>query len=193
MTQPLDRRTSTRSTYKIKWPDSDHAIYITVNGVVQWTAATLGSINSKNMDAALDGGVDTNDQRHIPPRRRHCLRRGRTESRIRSPGWPLMEEIRAVPACGGWHADRTDDRHRFSRKPHIPGCGSGTRRSFGNAPGSVACSTSTDATIAGLAGFQCPNVFRRHHMHNALLERKFNIRRPEGAPILSESRSEAAA
>ena len=25
-----------------------------------------------------------------------------------------------------------------------------------------------------------PTVFRRHHMHNALLERKFNIRRPEG-------------
>src|SRR3546814_18450073 len=36
MTQPLDRPEALPgNTYKIKWPESDHAIYITINDVIQ--------------------------------------------------------------------------------------------------------------------------------------------------------------
>ena len=36
LTQPLDRPDSLKGeTYKVKWPESDHAIYITVNDVIQ--------------------------------------------------------------------------------------------------------------------------------------------------------------
>ena len=53
MTQPLDRPgVLPGSTYKVRWPDSDHAMYITINDVV-----TDGRrrpfevfINSKNME-----------------------------------------------------------------------------------------------------------------------------------------------
>ena len=58
MTEPLDRpRTLPGSTYKIKWPESDHAIYITVNDII--AQGTDGEerrrpfevfINSKNME-----------------------------------------------------------------------------------------------------------------------------------------------
>ena len=58
MTEPLDRpRTLPGSTYKIKWPESDHAIYITLNDIV--VEAGDGEerrrpfevfINSKNME-----------------------------------------------------------------------------------------------------------------------------------------------
>jgi ribonucleoside-diphosphate reductase alpha chain len=53
MSEPLDRPTELEgATYKLKWPDSNHAIYVTVNDIV------LGGhrrpfevfINSKNME-----------------------------------------------------------------------------------------------------------------------------------------------
>ena len=53
MTQPLDRPDVNEGrTYKIKWPDSDHAIYITVNDVVQdgRRRPLEVFINSKNME-----------------------------------------------------------------------------------------------------------------------------------------------
>jgi ribonucleoside-diphosphate reductase alpha chain len=53
MTQPLDRPGELAGrTYKIKWPDTDHAIYITVNDVVQDGRRRPFEIfiNSKNME-----------------------------------------------------------------------------------------------------------------------------------------------
>jgi ribonucleoside-diphosphate reductase alpha chain len=53
MTQPLSRPESLPGqTYKVRWPDSDHAIYITLNDVVQDGRRRPFEvfINSKNMD-----------------------------------------------------------------------------------------------------------------------------------------------
>lgn len=53
MTQPLDRPEALPGqTYKIKWPDSDHAIYITLNDVIQDGRRRPFEvfINSKNME-----------------------------------------------------------------------------------------------------------------------------------------------
>jgi len=53
MKQPLERETSLPgNTYKLKWPDSAHAIYITVNDIVQSGRRRPFEvfINSKNME-----------------------------------------------------------------------------------------------------------------------------------------------
>jgi len=53
MTQPLERPEALPGkTYKIRWPDSDHAIYITLNDIVRDTrrAPFEVFINSKNME-----------------------------------------------------------------------------------------------------------------------------------------------
>jgi ribonucleoside-diphosphate reductase alpha chain len=53
MTQPLDRSQQlVGRTYKINWPESDHAIYITINDIVQDSRVRPFEvfINSKNMD-----------------------------------------------------------------------------------------------------------------------------------------------
>ncbi len=53
MTQPLGRPEALHgSTYKIRWPDSDHAIYITINDVVRNSRRRPFEvfINSKNME-----------------------------------------------------------------------------------------------------------------------------------------------
>ena len=53
MTQPLDRPEALPgATYKINWPESDHAIYITLNDIVQDGRRRPFEvfINSKNMD-----------------------------------------------------------------------------------------------------------------------------------------------
>ncbi len=53
MTQPLDRPESlSGATYKVRWPDSEHAIYITVNDIVQDGRRRPFEvfINSKNME-----------------------------------------------------------------------------------------------------------------------------------------------
>jgi ribonucleoside-diphosphate reductase alpha chain len=53
MTQPLDRPGELPGkTYKLKWPDSDHAIYITINDVIRDGRRRPFEIfiNSKNMD-----------------------------------------------------------------------------------------------------------------------------------------------
>jgi ribonucleoside-diphosphate reductase alpha chain len=53
MTQPLDRPESLPGkTYKVKWPDSEHAIYITLNDVIQDGRRRPFEvfINSKNME-----------------------------------------------------------------------------------------------------------------------------------------------
>ena len=53
MTQPLERPEELAgSTYKVRWPESDHAIYITINDVVQDGRRRPFEIfiNSKNME-----------------------------------------------------------------------------------------------------------------------------------------------
>jgi ribonucleoside-diphosphate reductase alpha chain len=53
MTQPLDRPGELQGkTYKLKWPESDHAIYITINDILQDGRRRPFEIfiNSKNMD-----------------------------------------------------------------------------------------------------------------------------------------------
>ena len=53
MTQPLDRPEELRGkTYKVHWPESDHAIYITINDIVQDGRRRPFEvfINSKNME-----------------------------------------------------------------------------------------------------------------------------------------------
>ena len=53
MTQPLDRPEALPGqTYKVRWPDSDHAIYITLNDIVQDGRRRPFEvfINSKNME-----------------------------------------------------------------------------------------------------------------------------------------------
>ena len=54
MTQPLDRpETLPGRTYKIKWPESDHAMYITINDIIQDGRRRPFEmfINSKNMES----------------------------------------------------------------------------------------------------------------------------------------------
>ena len=54
MTQPLDRpETLPGRTYKIKWPESDHAMYITLNDIIQDGRRRPFEIfiNSKNMES----------------------------------------------------------------------------------------------------------------------------------------------
>jgi ribonucleoside-diphosphate reductase alpha chain len=53
MTRPLDRpEVLPGQTYKLRWPESDHAIYLTVNDVVRDSRRRPFEvfINSKNMD-----------------------------------------------------------------------------------------------------------------------------------------------
>jgi len=53
MTQPLDRPEALPGkTYKVKWPDSEHAIYITINDVIMESRRRPFEvfINSKNME-----------------------------------------------------------------------------------------------------------------------------------------------
>jgi ribonucleoside-diphosphate reductase alpha chain len=76
MSEPLDRPNELEgSTYKLKWPDSEHAIYVTVNDVIANSARRPFEvfINSKNMEHfALDSRINTNDFSCFPKRRR-CL------------------------------------------------------------------------------------------------------------------------
>ncbi|MEL6608893.1 MAG: adenosylcobalamin-dependent ribonucleoside-diphosphate reductase [Pseudomonadota bacterium] len=53
LAEPLDRPEALEgNTYKLKWPDSEHAIYITINDIVQGTQRRPFEvfINSKNME-----------------------------------------------------------------------------------------------------------------------------------------------
>jgi ribonucleoside-diphosphate reductase alpha chain len=53
MTQPLDRpEVLPGATYKVRWPESDHALYVTLNDIIQDGRRRPFEvfINSKNMD-----------------------------------------------------------------------------------------------------------------------------------------------
>ncbi len=97
MTQPLDRPEALPgNTYKIKWPESDHAIYITINDVIQDGRRRPFEvfINSKNMEHyAWTVGLT----RMISA----VFRRGGDVSFV-------VEELQAVfdPRGGGWMGGR---------------------------------------------------------------------------------------
>ncbi|GIK97370.1 MAG: intein-containing adenosylcobalamin-dependent ribonucleoside-diphosphate reductase [Alphaproteobacteria bacterium] len=97
MTQPLDRPEALPGqTYKIKWPESDHAIYITINDIVQDGRRRPFEvfINSKNMEHyAWTVGLT----RMISA----VFRRGGDVSFV-------VEELKAVfdPRGGGWMGGR---------------------------------------------------------------------------------------
>ena len=69
MTRPLDRPEALPGkTYKVRWPESEHALYITVNDIVQEGRRRPFEvfINSKNMGALrLDRGADADDLRRV--------------------------------------------------------------------------------------------------------------------------------
>ena len=73
ISEPLERPKELEgNTYKLRWPDSPHAIYITINDIVVGGRRRPFEvfINSKNMEAfRLDGGADPDDLGGIPARR----------------------------------------------------------------------------------------------------------------------------
>jgi ribonucleoside-diphosphate reductase alpha chain len=97
MTKPLDRpEVLPGRTYKLKWPESDHAIYITINDVVQDGRRRPFEIfiNSKNMEhyawtVALTRMISA------------VFRRGGDVSFV-------VDELKAVfdPRGGAWHHGR---------------------------------------------------------------------------------------
>ena len=61
------------ATYKLRWPDSEHAMYVTINDIeldgVRRPFEVF--VNSQEPGALrLGGGADPHDQRGVPPRRR---------------------------------------------------------------------------------------------------------------------------
>ncbi len=122
MTQPLSRPEALPGqTYKIRWPDSDHAMYITLNDIVQDGRRRPFEvfINSKNMDhyawtVALTRMISA------------VFRRGGDVSFV-------SEELKAVfdPRGGAWMngryvpsllgRDRRRDRAAYDRHRHAAG------------------------------------------------------------------------
>ena len=119
MTQPLDRPQALPGrTYKLRWPESDHAIYITVNDVVQDGRHRPFEIfiNSKNMEHyAWTVALTPHDQRGVPARRRRVLRGRGAEGGVRPARRRLARrQVRALAA--GRHrrgARAAHDRHRL--------------------------------------------------------------------------------
>ncbi len=135
MAPPLEREGVLAGyTYKLKWPGSDHAIYVTINdieqnvhagGVTRQTAAVRDLHQHAQPRALrLDGGADAHDQRRVPPRRRRHLRGRRAEGRVRSAGRPLgFRPLRAEPA------GRDRRGHRDAHAAHrLPAGGRSARR-----------------------------------------------------------------
>ncbi|MBF0355927.1 MAG: adenosylcobalamin-dependent ribonucleoside-diphosphate reductase [Alphaproteobacteria bacterium] len=97
LTKPLDRPETLKGhTYKVRWPDSDHAMYITINDIIQDGRERPFEvfINSKNMEhfawtVALTRMISA------------VFRRGGDISFV-------VEELKAVfdPRCGQWVGGR---------------------------------------------------------------------------------------
>ena len=66
------------ATYKLRWPDSEHAMYVTVNDIEQdGGAPAVRSLRQQQepRTLCLGGGAHADDQRGIPSWRRGGLRR----------------------------------------------------------------------------------------------------------------------
>ena len=136
MTKPLDRpEVLLGQTYKIKWPDSDHAFYITINDIEKDGRRRPFEIfiNSKNMEPyawtlALTRMISA------------VFRRGGDVSfvvhelkAVFDPRGGAMDErpLRAVAARRDRRGDRApSDRHGFVRRAHarLPARGRGRCR-----------------------------------------------------------------
>jgi ribonucleoside-diphosphate reductase alpha chain len=105
MTQPLDRpRRCRASTYKMRWPDSDHAIYITINDIdAGRPPPAVRDLHQLEEHGALrlDGGADPHDLGGVPPRRRRLVRGRGAEGGVRSArrrsGWKAATCPRCWP------------------------------------------------------------------------------------------------
>ena len=98
------RRCSPGYTYKLKWPGSDHAIYVTINDIERDAGGRRRPLRDLHQHAQpralrLDGGADAHDQRRLPPRRRRHLRGRGAEGRVRSAGRPLDGRAATCRAC----------------------------------------------------------------------------------------------
>jgi ribonucleoside-diphosphate reductase alpha chain len=110
------------TTYKIKWPESAHAVYVTIND-----AEIDGErrpfeifVNSKNMEQLrLDGGPDPDDLGRVPARRRRLVRGRGAEGGVRSPRRRLDQRSLCALAAGG------------HRRRHRTAPGGGSRRAGG--------------------------------------------------------------
>ena len=103
MTQPLDRPEALPGhTYKIKWPDSDHALLHHHQRHREGRPPPpLRDLHQLEEHGALclDAGADPHDQRGVPARRR-CLLRGRgAEGRVRSARRRLDGAAIMCPRC----------------------------------------------------------------------------------------------
>jgi hypothetical protein len=122
MSEPLDRPGSLEGhTYKLKWPDSDHALYITINDIMLHGHRRPFEIfiNSKNMEhfawtVALTRMISAVFRRG----RRRVLRGGGAQGRLRPARRGLDErEIRALDPRGHRRRDRAaPDLHRLHRR-----------------------------------------------------------------------------
>jgi hypothetical protein len=75
------------TTYKLKWPDSAHAVYVTINNIERRRrGAPVRDLHQfqEYGTLCLDAGADADDFGRVPARRRCLLRRRRTEGRVRS-------------------------------------------------------------------------------------------------------------
>ena len=74
------------ATYKLRWPDSEHAMYVTVNDIEQdGVPPAVRGVRQQQEPRTLrlGRGADTDDQRGVPPRRRGRLRRRGTQAGVR--------------------------------------------------------------------------------------------------------------
>ena len=119
MTKPLDRPgVLIGETYKVRWPDLDHAFYITINDLEQDGRRRPFEIfiNSKNMEHyAWTVALTRMISAVFRPRRRCQLRGRRAESGVRSQWWSMDERtLCALPSRRHRRGDRkTSCWHRF--------------------------------------------------------------------------------
>ena len=71
------------ATYKLRWPDSEHAMYVTINDTVQdGIVRPFEDLRELEEPGTLrlGGGADPDDQRRVPARRRSGVCRQRVEA-----------------------------------------------------------------------------------------------------------------
>ncbi len=175
--KPLERdQVLSGYTYKLKWADSDHAIYVTINDLVQdGRRRPVRDFHQLEESGALclDGGADADDQRGLPAGRRRVLRRRGVEGGVRSARRTMDgRALCAEPARG----DRRDHRaaygqYRISdagRRARMARRRSLARRSARGGGGAKACPrcgsrrciSAKDACSAGIAAIR--NAAKRH-------------------------------
>lgn len=149
MTQPLERpETLEGRTYKITWPDSDHAIYITVNDIMQDGRRRPFEvfINSKNMEhyawtvaltrmisAVFRRGGDVSFvveelKAVFDPRGGHWMQGKYVPSLLAAIGEQLERHMTDIGFLSGETTDplpvsNTETPHRIARPRQCPKCG----------------------------------------------------------------------